>query len=64
MIRMSSVGQRETKTQQRAIAFLRDALGYAYLGHWKDREDNSHIETALLTDWLRRHRLRDREGAA
>jgi type I restriction enzyme, R subunit len=51
---MSGVGQREIKTQQRVIAFLRDALGYAYLGHWKDREGNSHIEEGLLTDWLRR----------
>lgn len=51
---MSGVGQREIRTQQRVIAFLRDALGYAYLGHWKDREGNSHIEEDRLTDWLRR----------
>ena len=51
---MSSVGQREIKTQQRVIAFLRDALGYAYLGHWKDREGNANIEKELLADWLRR----------
>jgi len=50
---MSSVGQREIKTQQRVITFLRDALGYAYLGHWKDRETNSNIEEQRLTDWLR-----------
>lgn len=35
---MSSVGQREIRTQKRVIAFLRSALGYAYLGHWKDRD--------------------------
>ncbi|TAK51240.1 MAG: HsdR family type I site-specific deoxyribonuclease [Gammaproteobacteria bacterium] len=51
---MSSVGQREIRTQQRVIAFLRDALGYAYLGHWKDRDGNSNIEEDQLTDWLRR----------
>ena len=51
---MSTVGQREIQTQKRVIAFFRNALGYAYLGHWKDREGNSHIEEALLTDWLRR----------
>ena len=41
---LSIVGQREIQTQKRVIAFFRDALGYAYLGHWKDREGNSHIE--------------------
>lgn len=51
---MSTVGQREIQTQKRVIAFFRDALGYAFLGHWKDREGNSHIEEARLTDWLRR----------
>ena len=51
---MSAVGQRETLTQQRVIAFFKDALGYAYLGHWKDRADNGNVENALLTDWLKR----------
>ncbi len=51
---MSGVGQREIHTQQRVIAFLRNALGYDYLGHWKDRETNSNIEEQQLTDWLRR----------
>lgn len=51
---MSTVGQREIKTQQRVIAFLRDTLCYTYLGHWKSREDNSNIEKDLLTNWLRR----------
>ncbi len=51
---MTNVGQREIRTQQRVIAFLQGALGYAYLGHWKDREGNSHIERDLLTDWLSR----------
>jgi len=51
---MPSVGQREIETQQRVIAFFAGALGYAYLGHWKDREGNSAIEEALLTAWLKR----------
>jgi type I restriction enzyme R subunit len=51
---MSSVGQRETVTQKRVIAFLRDGLGYANLGHWRDREGNSNIEQGRLTGWLRR----------
>ena len=51
---MSGVGQREIKTQQRVIAFLRDALGYSYLAHWEDREGNSNIEEDRLTDWLQR----------
>lgn len=57
---MANVGEREIKTQQRVIAFLRDALGYVYLGHWKDREGNSHIEEQRLTDWLRRQGHDDR----
>jgi len=57
---MSTVGQREIETQKRVVAFFRDALEYAYLGHWKDRERNSHIEEALLTDWLRRQRSSDK----
>ena len=51
---MSSVGEREIQTQKRVITFLRDTLGYAYLGHWKDREVNSQVEQEQLTDWLRR----------
>jgi type I restriction enzyme R subunit len=51
---MSSVGQREIRTQQRVIAFLRDVLSYTYLGHWKDREANSNVEQERLASWLRR----------
>jgi len=51
---MSNVGQREILTQQRVVAFFRDALGYAYLGHWQDRPDNGNVEEAQLTDWLAR----------
>jgi len=51
---MSTVGQLEFFAQQRVIKFFKDALGYTYLGHWKDRADNSNIEEKLLTDWLKR----------
>ena len=47
---MSVVGQREIVTQQGVIAFFRDALDYAYLGHRKDRVDNSHVEEARLAE--------------
>ncbi len=51
---MSTVGQREIFTQQRVVAFFRDALGYAYLGDWQDRPNNRNIDPDLLTDWLKR----------
>ena len=57
---MSAVGQREILTQRRVVAFFRDALGYAYLGHWQDRPDNSNVEKALLTDWLKRQGHNDK----
>ena len=50
---MSTVGEREIRTQERVVAFFRDVLGYTYLGHWQDREDNSNIDEERLTDWLR-----------
>jgi len=51
---MSGVGQREILSQQRVIAFFKDALGYSYLGHWKDREGNSNVEDSELTTRLER----------
>jgi type I restriction enzyme R subunit len=50
---MSTVGQREIRTQRRVVAFFKDALGYDYLGHWADRADNANVEEALLVDWLK-----------
>ncbi|WP_446831880.1 type I restriction endonuclease subunit R [Candidatus Foliamicus sp.] len=50
----SNVGQREIRTQQRVVAFLRDSLGYRYLGNWQDRDDNNNIEDSLLSVWLKR----------
>ena len=49
---MSTVGEREMRTQRRVIAFLTEALGYAYLGNWQERDKNSNIEGQLLSDWL------------
>jgi len=49
---MSTVGEREIRTQKRVISFFVDTLGYDYLGHWKDRGGNSNIEVDLLTAWL------------
>ncbi len=57
---MSDVGQREIQTQKRVIALLHDTLGYAYVGHWKDRAGNSNIEGERLKDWLRRQRHDDK----
>ena len=43
MTTMSNVGQREILAQKHVIAFFQGVLGYAYLGHWQDREDNSNV---------------------
>jgi len=44
---MSNAGQREIQTQQRVLAFLWDALGYAYLGYWKDRKGNANVRWCI-----------------
>lgn len=51
---MNTIGQREIRTQKNVIAFFKEELGYNYLGDWHHRQDNSNIEEALLTDWLKR----------
>ena len=51
---MSDVGERERRTQQRVVAFLRDALGYAHLGDWHRRAYNRNVEPTYLTAWLQR----------
>src|SRR6266508_1757299 len=50
---MSSVGQREKKTQQRLVKLFREQLGYDYLGDWTDREGNRNIEEEYLWTFLR-----------
>ena len=46
---MSNVGQPERATQSRVLALFHEELGYAYLGDWSDRDDNSNIEEELLS---------------
>ena len=50
---MSKVGEQEILTQQRVVELFEDTLGYAYLGNWKDRIDNSNVEDEQITDWLK-----------
>ena len=57
---MNTVGQREILTQQRVVAFFQDALGYDYLGCWKDRSDNRNVEKSLICDWLKRRHYNDK----
>ena len=51
---MSTVGQKEIETQKHVIEFFHDALGYRYLGNWKDREGNANVEEDLLRNWVQR----------
>lgn len=57
---MSKVGQKEILTQRQVIQFFKNELGYTYLGHWKDRQDNRNVEEKLLGDWLRRRGYNDK----
>src|SRR5947207_1749285 len=50
---MSTVGQKEKKTQQRVVKLFRDTLGYHYQGNWEERENNRNIEPELLRAWLK-----------
>ena len=45
---MSTVGQRERRTQRRVVTLFREQLGYDYLGDWTDLEGNANIDQALL----------------
>ncbi len=49
-----SIGQLERTTQNRIIKLFREKLGYRYLGHWEEREENSNIEEPLLREFLQK----------
>ena len=51
---MSAVGQKEKLTQQRVVKLFQDNLKYRCLGNWEDRENNSNIETDILSAWLKK----------
>jgi len=57
---MSKIGQKESLTHGHVIQLFKDELVYDYLGNWKDREGNSNVEEALLTDWLKRQGHNDK----
>ena len=61
---MSKVGEREMQTQQRVVDFFRNALGYAWLGNWKDRAHNRNIENERLAAWLKKQGYSDKIAAA
>jgi type I restriction enzyme R subunit len=50
---MSTVGQREKRTQKRVVMLFRERLGYDYLGDWTDRAGNRNIEEEYLRTFLR-----------
>jgi type I restriction enzyme R subunit len=51
---MTNPGQLERDTQNRIVKLFQKELDYTYLGNWEEREDNSNIETNLLTKYLLR----------
>ncbi|CAG9239488.1 Type I restriction-modification system, restriction subunit R [Paraburkholderia caribensis] len=51
---MSTVGQKEKKTQERVVKLFRDSLGYEYLGNWIDRVGNRNVNHDLLARFLQR----------
>jgi type I restriction enzyme R subunit len=56
---MSAVGQIERATQNRVVNLFRNTLEYEYLGDWIDRLNNSNIEVAFLTKFLKKQKYDD-----
>ena len=50
---MSEVGQSERATQNRVVQLFQQQLDYTYLGNWHKRDNNSNVESDLLTIFLR-----------
>lgn len=51
---MSDIGKSERATQNRIVQLFSDELSYRYLDDWSEREGNSNIEEAILSDYLTR----------
>jgi type I restriction enzyme R subunit len=49
---MRGVGEIERITHNRVVKFIKNALGYSYLGEWSERENNSNIERDYLFPFL------------
>lgn len=49
---MSNVGDKERVTQNRVVQLFQNKLGYAYLGNWQERLDNSNIEENIVRKYL------------
>lgn len=49
---MNNVGELERITQTKVVQFFELGLKYDYLGDWKDRQENSNIETHYLKSFL------------
>ena len=56
---MSNIGQIERITQNKIVQFFELSLKYDYLGDWKDRADNSNIETHYLIAFLKKQGYSD-----
>jgi len=56
---VTKVGQVERATQNRIVKLFQNRLGYAYLGDWHERGDNSNVEEALLRANLKRRGYAD-----
>ena len=51
---MHSIGDKESHSQARIVAFFQEALGYVYLGNWRDsNQQNRNIAPERLTEWLK-----------